>query len=138
MKKKYFSRKKHQENLKQFFGKKTFIELSKQAAKNLIIHLYKCYIRKHFKQIVQFLLFFFLKCHLDQSLCTKNCTQKTTYSDINLKVKEKSNESKKKSISSKLIKMNYDYDTICTFRVPIFRIIFADTYYIIILVKLAN
>jgi len=47
-------------------------------------------------------------------------------------------KARKKSISSKLIKMNYDYDTICTFRVPIFRIIFADTYYIIILVKLAN
>ena len=52
--------------------------------------------------------------------------------------KKKVMKARKKSISSKLIKMNYDYDTICTFRVPIFRIIFADTYYIIILVKLAN
>ena len=63
-------------NLKQFFGNKTFIELSTQAAKNLIIHLYKCYIRKHFKKNRTIPSFFFLKYHLDQSLCTKNCTQK--------------------------------------------------------------
>ena len=61
LKKKYFSRKKHHENLKQFFGKKTFIELSKQAAKNLIIHLYKCYIRKHFKKNRTISSFFLLK-----------------------------------------------------------------------------
>merc|ERR1712062_756878 len=64
-------------NLKQFFGNKTFIELSTQAAKNLIIHLYKCYIRKHFKKKSYNSFFFLLKkYHLDQSLCTKNCTQK--------------------------------------------------------------
>ena len=63
-------------NLKQFFGNKTFIELSTQAAKNLIIHLYKCYIRKHFKKNRTIPSFFFLKYHLDQSLRTKNCTKK--------------------------------------------------------------
>jgi len=48
-------------NLKQFFGNKTFIELSTQAAKNLIIHLYKCYIRKHFKKKSYNSFFFLLK-----------------------------------------------------------------------------
>ena len=88
-------------NLKQFFGNKTFIELSTQAAKNLIIHLYKCYIRKHFKKNRTIPSFFFLKYHLDQSLCTKNCTQKILRHQF--ESKKKNNESKKKSISSKLI-----------------------------------
>lgn len=89
-------------NLKQFFGNKTFIELSTQAAKNLIIHLYKCYIRKHFKKNRTIPSFFFLKNTIWTSHCVPRIVLKK-YSDINLKVKKKNNESKKKSISSKLI-----------------------------------
>lgn len=89
-------------NLKQFFGNKTFIELSTQAAKNLIIHLYKCYIRKHFKKNRTIPSFFFLK----NTIWTSHCVPRIVLKKIlrhQFESKKKNNESMKKSISSKLI-----------------------------------
>lgn len=118
--KKYFRKEEYQnvfwENIFWTFKQKLII---------LLHTCIKCYIRKHFfkkKEIVQFFLKIY---HLDQSLCTKNCTPKNTQASI------WKSKSKKKYISYLKTTMTLFVHSECQYS----GLLFSPIYSIIILVK---